>query len=219
MSENKNASPAQLTVIVGSMFSSKSTTLLAQRQRHSIAKRKCLLIKYEEDKRYSKDKKVTTHDKRAEEADVECKELRKIDKQVIENADVIFVDEGQFFPDLIETVQDWVNHLGKMVYVAGLDMTWEGKPFRPMSDLMAMAEKRIHLKAVCVKCGKDAHFTKRLVTCKTETLIGGSESYEARCRMCFLIKDKDPEKKLVKSAEVDDLLKEMAFRDLTKSNI
>jgi len=113
---------------------------------------------------------------------------------LIENYDVIGIDEGQFFPDLVQFCEHAANVLGKIVIVSGLDATCVRTPFGQLCELIAMAEKVDKLAAVCKLCGNDAHFTKRVVENTeeiadnsdfNESLIGGAESYISTCRACY----------------------------------
>ena len=98
---------------------------------------------------------------------------------------VIGIDEGQFFPDVVEFA-DRVANLRKVVLVAGLDGTFERKNFNRILELIPMAEIVNKLKAVCMGCGEDAAFTKRLASDdKRIEVIGGAEKYMACCRKCY----------------------------------
>jgi thymidine kinase len=104
---------------------------------------------------------------------------------------VVGVDEGQFLDDsLIDVCQELVDR-GVRVVIAGLDLDYRQQPFGPMPRLLALADEVAKLKAVCHSCGEAAMFTQRLVggapaPFSGETVvIGGLDSYEARCRGCF----------------------------------
>jgi thymidine kinase len=75
------------------------------------------------------------------------------------------------------------------VIAAGLDQDFLGRPFPPMPELMAIAEEVIKVHAVCTVCGGTASRSQRLVSEATTVLVGGSDSYEARCRSCFEPRD------------------------------
>ena len=98
---------------------------------------------------------------------------------------VIGIDEGQFFLDVVEFA-DRVANMRKVVLVAGLDGTFERKNFNRILELIPMAEIINKLKAVCMSCGEDAAFTKRLASDdKRIEVIGGADKYMAVCRMCY----------------------------------
>lgn len=105
---------------------------------------------------------------------------------------LVAIDEAQFFgPDLVPVVNDLLER-GTVVVIAGLSVTLGGDPFSPLPELMAVAEKVRKLTAVCIICGEDAAFHQRLVGTEeadahasSPSLVGGAESYQARCRQHF----------------------------------
>ncbi len=97
----------------------------------------------------------------------------------------VAIDEGQFYPDLIEFSEQAAN-LGVHVMIAALDATFQRKPFGSICELLPMAEKVTKLTAICEFCGKEASFSKRIVKSQEVELIGGEESYKPVCRKCFL---------------------------------
>jgi thymidine kinase len=98
--------------------------------------------------------------------------------------DVIGVDEGQFFAEIVEFCELMANK-SKTVLVSALDGTFERKPFGNIINLIPLAERVIKLCAVCVYCACEAAFTKRIVESKEVELIGGAEMYKPVCRGCF----------------------------------
>ena len=101
-----------------------------------------------------------------------------------EGYDVIGVDEGQFFSEIVEFCEALANK-DKIVLVSALDGTFERKPFGNILNLIPLAEKVTKLCAVCVYCTSEAAFTKRIVESKEIELIGGAEMYKPVCRACF----------------------------------
>lgn len=171
----------KIEVIIGPMFSSKSSTLLARIRRHEIAGRSCIVIKYIKDTRYD-EKHLTTHDLIKHPA-LPADDLSELDNVVAEY-DCIGIDEGQFFKNLAASCDKWANN-GKIVIVSGLDSTFARKPFGEMPALMAIAEKIDKLSAVCQTCGQDAAYSKRKVESEEVELIGGADKYVASCRKCY----------------------------------
>lgn len=114
-----------IDLVLGPMFAGKSTELLRKIKRYRVASKKCLLIKYANDTRYSEEC-VSTHDKQMQKA-VSCKDLMEV-KDIADEYEVIGVDEGQFFDNLLEFCETMANQ-GKCVIVAALDGTFERKPF------------------------------------------------------------------------------------------
>lgn len=168
---------------IGCMFSGKTSTVLRGLERNSIAKRKCLLIKHAIDTRY--ENRVVNHAGHAFKGfDVaSCHRLSDLDSEYWMQYDVIGVDELQFFKDPL-TLVEWAN-LGKTIIAAGLDGTSDLLEFGEMHKLIPHCEKVHKSTAVCVKCGKDASFSKRIVADKSEILVGGNDSYIAVCRHCY----------------------------------
>ena len=121
-------------------------------------------------------------------------------REILERLDpdttVVAVDEVQFFDWEISEVCNELADQGLRVILAGLDMDFRGEPFGPMPLLMAEAEEVTKLQAICVSCGAPASRTQRLINNKPAAyddpviLVGGSESYEARCRHCHEVPQK-----------------------------
>jgi thymidine kinase len=101
------------------------------------------------------------------------------------NAQVVGIDEAQFFDDELPDVCVKLANRGVRVIIAGLDMDFEGRPFGPIPALMAIADDVTKVHAVCMKCGNSALFSYRLVENKNQVMLGEKESYEPRCRICF----------------------------------
>jgi thymidine kinase len=179
MSTQKTEGEIQL--IFGPMFSGKTTELLRRIKRYKIANRICLLIKYRVDDRYSNEN-VSTHDKQMCKAKP-VEHLRDALEEAFE-AQVIGIDEGQFFPAIVEFCELLASR-GKIVIVAALDGTFERKPFGKVLELVPLAEKVTKLSAICYICKKDASFTWRLGNEKKVEVIGGDELYTAVCRTCY----------------------------------
>lgn len=98
--------------------------------------------------------------------------------------DVVGVDEGQFFPDVVEFCEKLANE-GKIVVVSALDGTFQRKPFGSVLQLIPMAEEVHKLTAVCKGCFRDAAFTRRIGSETQVEVIGGAEMYVPVCRECF----------------------------------
>ena len=115
---------------------------------------------------------------------------------LVKDADVIAIDEVQFFDEGIVDICNYYADHGKRVMCAGLDMDFRGEPFGVMPKLVTHAEFVTKLTAVCTKCGAPATRTQRLVDGKPARyddpiiLVGASESYEAVCRHCHDVPNK-----------------------------
>lgn len=187
--------PGKLEVITGCMFAGKTEELLRRVERARIAKKEVLLCKPSLDTRYSEEEVVTHYGRSLPclrlPPDLSLGDLERLAREGLEKADVVAFDEAHFFgPDFPRICEELVAR-GKRVIVAGLDLNFRAEPFGPMPELMALADEVAKLQAVCVVCGKPATRTQRLVDGKParggpEILIGGLESYEARCRDCFV---------------------------------
>jgi len=187
---------AGLEVIIGGMYSGKSTGLLNRLTRHKIANRKVFLFKPKIDNRYS-DSAVVTHSGQdfpatlVENSQTILKLMDIFRQQVVNEPIVVGIDEAQFLDEsligVVNSLMPWCNR----VIVAGLDTDFLAKPWPTMVPLVMTAEKLTKLNAICVQCGEDANFTQRLIDGSPTThgdtvLVGGSESYEARCRGCYV---------------------------------
>lgn len=169
-------------LIIGPMFSGKTTELLRIYNRYRIANKKCVLIKYKNDNRYSNDHKVVTHNHKWHDAQFSCTNLSEIFKNThIINADVICIDEIQFFQDSDVICDMWANN-GKLVIVSGLNGDYNREPFDVISKLIPKIENITYLTAICKQSGNNAHFTNRKTRDKDKLLIGGEETYNAVCR-------------------------------------
>jgi thymidine kinase len=172
-----------ITLVIGPMFASKSTALLAWERRSKFAKRTVVAFKHCIDARYSSKNTIVTHDGNLlDNAVVTDKLLPHVEFAL--QYDVILIDEGQFFDDLSEFVQ-LINSEKKHIVIAALSGDYKRVPFGPVVPLIAMADKIQHQCATCVKCGGDAPFTARISTETLQTVVGGSDKYEPRCSACF----------------------------------
>ena len=169
-----------LSMIFGPMFSGKSTYLQNQINRQKIKGKKCIIINYKHDNRYCEGNFVVTHELVKMEA-VKCDKLCDIN---VDEFDVIGIDEGQFFIDLVEMASRWSDD-GKKVIVAALDATFDRKPFGNICDLIAMSDKVKKLRSICKICHKKALFNQRTVK-DAKSVIGGIEQYRPLCRQCFI---------------------------------
>jgi thymidine kinase len=176
-----------IEVITGVMFSGKSEELLRRVRRAVIARKKVQVFKSHLDDRYSGIHLVASHDGRKIEARP-VSDSRQIAEFVEDDVDVVAIDEVQFLDDgVVDVVNDLADR-GIRVIVSGTDMDFRGRPFGPLGPLLAVAERIDKLHAICVICGELATRNQRLIDGKPAPAegptiqVGGSESYEARCR-------------------------------------
>ncbi|CDW83371.1 thymidine kinase [Stylonychia lemnae] len=161
---NTYTQKGRIELILGPMFSGKSTELVRIIKRHRIAHKKCLIVKHILDDRYSAPNYLSTHDRVQMEA-IACQSLinEVIKHKVYEEYDVIGIDEAQFFQDIVEGCETLAK-LGKVVIVASLDGTYQRKPFGSLLNLIPLAEKVRKLSAICKDCFDSASFTIRIKT-------------------------------------------------------
>eukprot|EP00727_Mastigamoeba_balamuthi_P012379 m51a1_g7764 putative thymidine cytosolic (443) ;mRNA; f:129480-132040 len=178
---SKGQGQGSIEVIFGPMFSGKTTELLRRIKRHTYAMKKCLVIKYINDTRYSATQ-CSTHDS------VQCEAVSAAKLSDVPDAtdyDVIGIDEGQFFPDVVEYSEAQAN-AGKLVIVSALDGTYQRRPFGRVLELVPLAESVVKLSAVCLVCRAEAAYTLRLGTETELEVIGGADKYIPVCRACHL---------------------------------
>jgi len=178
--QEQHQNKGQIQVIFGPMFSGKTTELLRRIKRYQVATYNCLVIKYENDKRYV-DNGVSTHDRQTYKA-ISCSKLMDIFHHALKY-EVIGVDEGQFFPDVVKFCEEMAKHQ-KIVVVAALDGDFQRKPFGNILELVPFAESVVKLNAVCMNCYGEGSFTKRLCSDTAVEVIGGADKYMAACRDC-----------------------------------
>ncbi len=171
-----------IEVICGSMFSGKTEELIRRMRRAIIARQKCELFKPEIDTRYSKTD-IVSHDRQKISSHV-IKKPQEMLEYALE-AQVVGIDEAQFFDESLIKVCQTLANMGKRVIVAGLDQDYRGIPFEPIPQLLAVAEYITKTHAICVICGNPANHTQRKTSQSDKVVIGASDTYEARCRNCF----------------------------------
>lgn len=173
-----------LELIIGSMYSGKSTELVRRVQRLKSIGTRCLVINHTSDTRVEGDF-VETHDgKRAEAKKTD--DLLLVD---VRPYDAIAIDEGQFFTNLKTAVMLMVEKHGKHVIVAGLSGDYLRNPFGEILDLIPVADNVDFKRALCARCKhpeRAASFTKRLSE-ETSQVYVSSSDYAALCRHCFLL--------------------------------
>ncbi|MEL7974439.1 thymidine kinase [Isoptericola sp. F-RaC21] len=179
----------RLEVIAGPMFAGKTEELVRRVHRAQVARRGVLVVAHELDTR-SGPGRVASHSG-LEVASRSVESAARIPALVGDDTELVAVDEAQFFGvDLVPVVTGLAD-AGLVVVVAGLSVTFDGRAFAPLPELMALAEQVTKLTAVCAVCGRDAAFHVRLdaapadvddALAPTSGHVGGSESYEARCR-------------------------------------
>ncbi|HSZ85643.1 MAG TPA: thymidine kinase [Puia sp.] len=171
-----------IEVICGSMFSGKTEELIRRLKRAKIANLNVEIFKPDMDTRYDA-KNIVSHDENAIISNPVANS--KIILSLVENAEVIGIDEAQFFDDDLPDVCDQLALNGVRVIVAGLDMDYMCKPFGQVPNLLAKADYITKLHAICVKCGNIANYSYRKTNHDTQIFLGEKDIYEPRCRNCY----------------------------------
>jgi thymidine kinase len=193
MTSTEVSTDGHIEVITGSMFSGKTEELIRRLERAKIAGRTVEVFKPSIDDRYS-EKEIGSHAGSTWEARVveQEEELDKVFSDL--DADVIAVDEANFFDDNLVDICQELAGKGERVIVSGIDQTYRGEPFRPLPSLMAAAEYIDKLRAICAECGKPATRNQRLIDGEPAhedeptVVVGADEKYEARCRHCHEVR-------------------------------
>ena len=172
----------KIKLIIGPIFSGKSTMLTDTVRKFVYKGMKTVLVNFAADKRYDKEGKIVTHEQVKYNA-LSCYQLQDNFIELMKY-DVIGIDEGQFFPDLVE-VSETLCRNGKIVVVSALSGNFKMEPFENVSKLISKADKIKLLKAYCYFCHKRAGFSLRTVRNDKEILIGASDMYRPVCKACY----------------------------------
>lgn len=181
-----NRKTGWIEVVCGSMFSGKTEELIRRLRRAEIANQRIKIFKPSLDTRYSK-AEIVSHNRNAIPS-IAVDEAKQI-LALVDGADVVGIDEAQFFDMAIVEVARELANQGMRVVVAGLDMDFRGEPFGPMPGLMATAEFVTKVHAICQQCGSLANFSYRKKRDDKEVLLGEKDAYEPRCRKCYYLEE------------------------------
>jgi thymidine kinase len=177
-----NGKLGKLDLIIGPMFSGKSTELIRRIRLLESIKKSILVIKPQIDSRYTHDK-LTSHNYET----AECLVLNRLDQisdPVVKSYSTVIIDEGQFFPDLFDTIVRWIENYPVNVIVGGLDGDFQKQPIGSILNLIPYSDSCVKYNGLCHKCqdGTEAPFTFRINNSTEKVLIGGAESYIPLCR-------------------------------------
>jgi thymidine kinase len=187
MCDNANNNNSYLELIVGPMFSGKTSRLVEIYNQCTFCDMSVSVINHSNDNRYD-DKLLSTHDK----IKIPCVKTNKLSDVWSEEVDnkindskVILINEGQFFDDLYEVVDKMLKK-NKKVYVCGLDGDFERKKFGKMLDLVPLCDKILKLTSLCSSCkdGTKGIFSMRTTNEKEQTVVG-FDNYIPVCRKCY----------------------------------
>lgn len=176
-----------LELILGPMFSGKTSMLLNIYRQCTFCNLNVVVINYEGDNRYS-DSMLSTHDKIM----IPCilggtiTQVIEENKEIIEKANVILINEGQFFNDIVPTVLDFVEKQNKRVYICGLDGDFKRERIGFLLDLIPYCDEVYKLKSLCSECKDGTHgiFSFRITGEKDQVIIGAN-NYKPLCRNCY----------------------------------
>ncbi len=179
---DRGARKGWIEVICGSMFSGKTEELIRRLRRAEFARQRTEIFKPSIDTRYD-EVEVVSHDANS----IRSTPIPSSSNLLLlaDGIDVVGIDEAQFFDDALPSVCEQLAGSGVRVIVAGLDMDFQGRPFGPMPQLMAMAEFVTKVHAICMRCGELATFSHRTHQSTDLIHLGETDSYEPLCRSCF----------------------------------
>jgi thymidine kinase len=184
-----NGSGGYLELILGPMFSGKTSKLLEVHKQCLFCSIPVVAINYMEDTRYS-DTMMSTHDRAMipciRGTQIKDMVVDPVDGYAIRNAAVVLINEGQFFPDLVEYVRKWVDVDNKRVYICGLDGDFMRAPMGSIHELIPFCDKIEKLTSLCSRCrdGTRGVFSFR-ITNETEQKLIGCSNYIPVCRKCY----------------------------------
>lgn len=189
MSDSNN-SVGYLEIILGPMFSGKTSRLVEIYKKCKFCNIAVTVINHTIDNRYDNEL-LSTHDKVL----IPCIRTERLSdiwttNKDVANSDVILINEAQFFEDLYEVVVEMLK-CHKKVYLCGLDGDFERKKFGTILDLIPLCDEVHKLTSLCSLCknGTRGIFSMRL-TSETEQTVVGSDNYIPVCRKCYLEKNK-----------------------------
>lgn len=175
-----------LELAIGPMFSGKTTHLIQAYKKYTYIGKRVIVLNYSEDKRYH-ETMLSTHDKIM----IPCVQTTRIrdiwNSREFVDSQVVLINEGQFFPDLYDTVLEMIDTYNKTVYICGLDGDFKRGKFGEILELIPYCDKVTKLQSLCSQCknGKVAIFSHRLTEEDSQILIG-SDIYVPLCRKCYL---------------------------------
>ena len=182
----------ELHLIIGPMFAGKTTLLINKANSiiENIKPDEMMVINHSSDSRYCENTFVSSHDK----VKIPCIAMTHLNTLFndtesgnninnISNINYIFINEGQFFPDLYDSIKKLLFDHNKIIYICGLDGDYKQEPFPncKLLELIPYASSVVKLTANCYSCEKKAPFTKRIINSTDVVLVGGSESYQPVC--------------------------------------
>lgn len=172
-----------IKLYIGCMFSGKTSQIQREYMRWVNINKSVIMINYDKDTRYGDDEYVYNHDL-IKVPCIRTDMLHKIPDDLLSKMNVIIINEGQFFNDIVEFALKWCEEKHKDIIICALDGDYRREPFGQIYKLIPLADDIYKLTAFCKLCGDGtkAIFTKRLIECDQQELIGSNDKYMAVCR-------------------------------------
>lgn len=188
---------SKLDIILGPMFSGKTTKLLEIMDTLDEKDIKYIAVKPQIDNRYTDDNNnfIVSHNLKKRECQVVAnlkevlEEIQKKNSIVLNKIEYVIVDEAQFFQNLYSFCLICLEKFNINVIVTGLDGDYERKPMGEILNLLPIANTITKLSAKCNICNKEAIFTHRISKEKEQVIIGGSEKYIPLCRYHYVLEN------------------------------
>jgi thymidine kinase len=194
MQPNSYLNCGYLELILGPMWSGKTSMLLTYYRQFCFCKLNVCVVNFKADDRYS-ETMLSTHDKQM----IPCimgfsmEEIMKVEESAkkINECDVILINEGQFFHDIVEFTTEMVEKRHKKVYICGLDGDFKREKIGKLLDLVPISDKVTKLRALCGQCkdGTPAPFSFRKSSSTEQVVIGADDIYIPLCRKCYQIEN------------------------------
>tara|TARA_B110000967_G_scaffold152625_1_gene156875 strand:- start:2739 stop:3257 length:519 start_codon:yes stop_codon:yes gene_type:complete len=169
------------------MFSGKTTRLVEIYNKHSRSSKNVVAINYSKDTRYH-DTMLSTHDKVLIPCIFADNIQSLLSREDLLNANVILINEGQFFEDIYDSVLTLVEKMHKKVFVCGLDGDFKRNKFGNLLDLIPYSDCIVKLHSNCTKCNNYAIFSHR-ISCEQNQVVIGSDNYMPLCRYCYQLQN------------------------------
>lgn len=176
-------SQGYLELILGPMFSGKTTRLIEIYNKYIRSSQKVAVINYVQDTRYNENM-LSSHDRKMIPCIFAENLSTIINTQEVLEADIILINEGQFFEDIFESVKILVENKNKKVYICGLDGDFKRKSFGTLLTLIPICDNITKLHSNCNSCCNEAIFSHR-ITDEKELVVIGSSNYIPLCRICY----------------------------------
>jgi thymidine kinase len=173
----------RLEIICGCMFAGKTARLIALLEAAAVRNRRVIAFKHRLDARYDP-RHLATHDGRRFDSLIADNPAEIVDRSA--HADVIGIDEAQFFGRGLVPVCEQLRARGQRVIVAGIDHDAWGHPFPPLPQLKDIADAVELMHAGCNICGRPARFSQRIAPLSDPDMVGGPAEYQPRCETCFV---------------------------------